>query len=306
MNSRLLQVASHQIGSVRFRNHAIPGQGRAADAIGKLAGWISGGCGLASPLPGVQFETDMEDRIQRQMWAVLYEPHVRECFRALLKPGDVYIDVGAHIGFHTVFASHRVGEEGRIFAFEADPVNFKRLRRNLLQFPSAQAINAAVWDQTGSLTFHRSCTKSESGWGSVGAVRDFQAGEHVEIPSLALDEWFRDTKLERWDAMKLDAEGSELAVLRGAESSVGKFRPSIVIEVNTVVLESGGVSPSEVAQFLLVHDYDLFRLEYRRLTSWVHTTKVEFCDVLCIPRERTHEILDRLAIEGFDRVIESS
>jgi FkbM family methyltransferase len=244
----------------------------------------------------------MEDRIQRQMWAVLYEPHVRECFRALLKPGDVYIDVGAHIGFHSVFASHRVGKEGRIFAFEADPINFKRLRKNLLQFPSAQAINAAVWDQTGSLTFQRSCTKSESGWGSVSAVRDFQTGEHVEVSSLALDEWFRDSKLERWDAMKLDAEGSELAVLRGAKASLDKFRPSIVIEVNTVVLESGGVSPSEVAQFLLVHNYDLFRLEYRRLTSWVNTNKVEFCDVLCTPRERTQEILDRLAMEGFDRV----
>jgi FkbM family methyltransferase len=302
MSSSLLKAASHQIGSIRFRRHAIPGQGRLADSIGKLAGWIGGNCTVASPLPGVQFETDMEDRIQRQMWAVLYVPHVRECLSVLLKPGDVYIDVGAHIGFHAVFAPYRVGKEGLIFAFEADPINFQRLRRNLLQFPWAQGINAAVWDRTSSLTFERSSTKGESGWGSVSAVRDLSTGERVEIPSLALDDWFRDSQVKRWDAMKLDAEGSELAVLRGAKSSLEKVRPSLILEVNTVLLENGGVSPSELAKFLLRHGYNLFWLEFRSVGSWVHTKQVEFCDVLCIPRERTHEILERLASEGFDRV----
>ena len=76
----------------------------------KLAGRIGGNTAVTSPWPGVRFETDLSDRIQRQMWAGVYEPHVREAFRAILEPGAVYFDVGAHIGFHAVFAAHRVGQ----------------------------------------------------------------------------------------------------------------------------------------------------------------------------------------------------
>ncbi len=299
MSSRLLKAVSHQIGSIRFRRHAIPGQGRLADAIGKLAGWIGGNCSVASPVPGVQFETDLEDRIQRQMWAVLYEPHVRECLNVLLNPGDVYIDVGAHIGFHAVFAAHWVGKEGQIFAFEADPINFQRLRRNLLQFPWAQCMNAAVWDRTSSLIFERSSTKGESGWGSVSAVRDFRTGEHVEIPSVALDDWFRDSQMKRWDAMKLDAEGSELAVLQGAQSSLERFRPILVMEINSVLHDQCGVSPSGVTEFLLEREYCIFQLEFRRLEQWNRGKITEFCDVLCLPCERADEVLKQLAIKGF-------
>src|ERR1700687_1321168 len=127
MSLTLMEVASHRIGTMRFGRHAIPGQGRLADAIGKWAGWIGGGHGVASPWPGVQFEADLNDRIQRQMWAGVYEQHVRECFDVLLKPGDVYLDVGAQVGFHAVFAAHRVGPEGHVFAFEADPQICRRL-----------------------------------------------------------------------------------------------------------------------------------------------------------------------------------
>jgi FkbM family methyltransferase len=256
---------------------------------------------VASPWPGVQFETDLTDRIQRQMWAGVYEPHVRECFNGLLEPDAVYLDVGGHIGFHAVFAAHRVGQLGRVFAFEADPRVYERLSRNLSQFPWAQAVNAAVWERSGSLTFERSSTRHESGWGTVSAVRDFGTGEHVEIPSIALDDWCRDSRIERWDAMKIDAEGSELAVLRGAETSLKKFRPSLIMEINTVLLEKGGKSPESLADFLIERGYTLFWLEFRRLVAWDPAKHANFCEALCLPEERAAEILKRLSSRGFER-----
>jgi FkbM family methyltransferase len=301
MNTTLMGAAAHGLGSLRMGRRAVPGQGRLVDGLGRLACWMGGDRAVASPWPGVRFETDLTDRIQRQMWAGVYEPHVRECFDVILEPGAVYFDVGAHIGFHAVFAAHRVGPEGRVFAFEADPRVYERLARNLSQFPWAQAVNSAVWDRTGSLTFERSSTKNESGWGTVSAVRDFGTGEHVEVSSVALDDWFRDLRLERWDAMKLDAEGSELAVLRGAQSLLEKFRPSLIMEINTILLEQGGVSPSGVADFLLERGYRLFWLEFRRLEPWDPAKHVDFCEALCLPDERAAEILKRLARGGFEQ-----
>jgi FkbM family methyltransferase len=301
MNTSLMGAAAHGLGSLRLGRRALPGQGRLVDGLGRLACWMGGDQAVISPWPGVRFEADLTDRIQRQMWAGVYEPHVRECFDAILEPGAVYFDVGAHIGFHAVFAAHRVGQEGRVFAFEADPRVYERLSHNLSQFPWAQAVNAAVWDRTGSLTFECSSTRNESGWGTVSAVRDFGKGEHVEVPSVALDDWCRDRRLERWDAMKLDAEGSELAVLRGAQSSLDKFRPALILEINSVILEQGGVSPSGVADFLLQHGYRLFRLGFRRLEPWDPAKPADFSEALCLPGERAAEVLKRLAQGGFEQ-----
>jgi FkbM family methyltransferase len=301
MNTTLMGAAAHGLGSLRMGRRAVPGQGRLVDGLGRLACWMGGERAVASPWPGVRFETDLTDRIQRQMWAGVYEPHVRECFDAILEPGAVYFDVGAHIGFHAVFAAHRAGQEGRVFAFEADPRVYERLARNLSQFSWAQAVNSAVWDRTGSLTFERSSTKNESGWGTVSAVRDFGKGEHVEVPSVALDDWFCDLHLDRWNAMKLDAEGSELAVLRGAQSMLEKFRPILILEINTVLLEQGGVSPAGVADFLLERGYRLFWLEFRRLEPWDPAKHTDFSEALCLPGERAPEVLKRLAREGFEQ-----
>ena len=301
MLTNLMGAAAHGLGSLRIGRRGIPSQNRIVDGLGKFAWWIGGERAIATPWPGVRFETDLTDRIQRQMWANVYEPHVRECFSALLKPGDVYFDVGGHIGFHAVFAAHRVGADGRVFAFEAAPRNYERLAGNLAQFPWARAVNAAVWDHSGSLVFECSSTKSESGWGTVSEVRDFGTGEHVTVPCVALDDFIAETRLERWDAVKLDAEGSEFAVLRGAESSLEKFRPSLVTEFNAVLMERNGKSPLGLPDWLLERGYRIFGLEYRRLVPWNPTRSADFSDTLCLPEERVEQILKRLEHAGFEQ-----
>jgi hypothetical protein len=99
--------------------------------------------------------------------------------------------------------------------------------------------------------------------------------------------------------MKLDAEGSELFVLRGAENSLARLRPAIIMEVNTVLLEQGGKPAMSVAQFLIERDYRLFWLEFRRLAAWDPAKHAEFFEALCLPAERAGKILERLASAGF-------
>ncbi len=255
---------------------------------------------MVSPWPGVQFETDLADRIQRQMWAGTYEPHVRACLGALLEPGDVYFDVGGHIGYHAVGAAHKVGVNGRVFAFEADPMMYERLAHNLDQFPWAQATHAAVWDHSGTLTFARSAVAQESGWGTLTEVRDFDKGEHLDVRAIALDEWCRDAHVARWDSMKLDAEGSELAVLRGAQNALEQFQPVMMIEINGILLKQGGNSAAQVADFLAARSYRLFSLSFGRLDPWDLAKHGDFSDTLCLPEIRAVAALERLGHAGFD------
>jgi FkbM family methyltransferase len=301
MSLKLMEAASHRIGTLRFGRHSIPGQGRMADAVGKLAGWVGGGHAITSPWPGVQFEADLSDRIQRQMWAGIYEPHVRECFDALLRPGHGYFDVGAHIGYHAVAAAHRVGPSGRVTAFEADPGMYRRLARNVDQFPWAQTVQAAVWHTSGTLTFERSSNKGESGWGTLTNVRDLRTGEHVDVRAISIDDWFPSAGIAQWNAMKLDAEGSEPAVLRGAENSIDRFRPFLVLEINGIVLKQAGFSAGNVMEFLTTRSYSVYQLSFRHLERWDPAKHAEFSEVLCLPSEREKDDLERLVQAGFVR-----
>jgi FkbM family methyltransferase len=300
MSATITEAAARGIGNLRIGGHSIPGQGRVVDSLGKIAGWMGGGIGLASPRPGVKFEADLTDRIQRQMWAGTYEPHVRECFEALLRPGDRYFDVGGHIGYHAVSAAFHVGAAGHVFAFEADPELHQRLSRNLAQFSWAQAVHGAVWDHSGTLTFERSSFVHESGWGTLCTVRDLGKGEHVTVPSIALDDWCREQRVTRWDAMKLDAEGSELAVLQGAQESLARFCPSIILEINGIMLDQAGNSSAAVVNFLKAVGYQLFPIAARRLERWDNSKHAGFSDTLCIPESRAVQILERFVHAGFE------
>jgi FkbM family methyltransferase len=295
-----MEKVAHGLGSFRIGRHSIPGQGRLVDTLGKLAGWIGGELAVVSPWPGVQFETDLTDRIQRQMWAGTYEPHVRACFDALIEPGDVYFDVGGHIGYHAVAAAHKAGVDGQVFAFEADPIIYERLARNLEQFPWAHATHAAVWDHGGTLKFARSPVAQESGWGTISEVRDFDQGEHLDVRAISLDDWCREKRVTRWDMLKLDAEGSELAVLRGAQGALEQFRPIMIIEINGIVLQQAGISSTEVVDFLTARSYRLFSLSFRRLESWNLAKHIHFSDTLCLPEIRVATALERLVRAGFD------
>src|SRR5712675_390821 len=155
MSATLSEAAARSVGNIRWWRHSVPGQGRVVDALGKQTRWMNDNVGEASPLTEVRFEVEFTDRFQRQMWSCLYEHHVCLCFDVLLQPGDGYVDVGAHIGYHAGAAAHRVGASGRATAFEADPAMYSRLTRNLAQFPWAQAVHAAVWHSSGMLTLER-------------------------------------------------------------------------------------------------------------------------------------------------------
>lgn len=276
------------------------GQARLANVAGKLAAWANSGVGKSSPSNGMQLETDLRDRIQRQMWAGVYEPHVRECFESLVQPGDTYFDVGAHIGYHASLVALRTGPTGRVCAFEADPAIYSKLAANLRQFPWASAVHTAVWEQTGTLEFERSSEQHESGWGTLTAVRDLQQGEHLRVPSTTLDDFCAHAAVDSLDAMKIDAEGSELSILRGARAALTRFRPAIVMEINPILLQQGGTTPGEIADFLTAQDYRLYALSWKRIERWNGRKHADFAEALCIPELKTAATLASLKSRGFE------
>jgi FkbM family methyltransferase len=153
----------------------------------------------------------------------LFEPETKACFRSILGPSDVFLDIGANIGYFAAIAADRVGPRGKVFAFEPEPEHFRRLKRLSEVNPdlSIQAFQAAVSDRRGTATFF---VCEHAGWHSL--IEDFPRAplkESLTVETWSLDDFLRSQKLDHAGAVRLakvDVEGAEAMVIRGAKAAI--------------------------------------------------------------------------------------
>src|SRR5574341_581136 len=86
-----------------------PGKVRLVHALGKVEVKRNGPTAYCSAPGGIILQVSLLDRIQREMWGGCYEPHVTACVAALLRAGDIFLDIGAHVGYHAALAAAIVG-----------------------------------------------------------------------------------------------------------------------------------------------------------------------------------------------------
>lgn len=181
-------------------------------------------------------------------------PELLKMADEILAPGDIVWDVGANVGLFTFAAAARVGPMGNVYAIEPDTCLVDLLRRSAkLESGKRAPVNVvpvAISDAVGTVRFHianraRAANYLEScGSTQTGGVRETQW-----IITVTLD-WM----LEQFPAptvLKIDVEGAEDQVLRGASKLLSTFRPRIICEVSRK-------NAKEVSTILHSFDYTLF------------------------------------------------
>ncbi len=145
-----------------------------------------------------------------------------------LGPGDVYWDVGSHVGYMVAVASRRVGSTGRVIAFEPNPDNLQRLRRTveLNDLRNVTIWDVALSDQIGEAQF---LLAGSSSMGSLLPNR--YATRSVPVQTSTIDEELKTQPYP--DLVKIDVEGNESRVLAGAAQLFLDHRPDLIIEVLT-------------------------------------------------------------------------
>ena len=160
------------------------------------------------------------------------ELHTQSLLVQRLRPGDVFYDLGANMGLFSLLAARCVGESGKVFSFEPDPVNAERVRRNAKRnsFSQITVVESGVWSSAGILDFTTAdCASPDRG---VGSFLSANAGAaSVPIRVIALDDFVRDAP--RPDGIKCDIEGAEVHGLRGAERLLASHHPWIVAEMHS-------------------------------------------------------------------------
>ncbi len=152
-----------------------------------------------------------------------YEPHVTAMLRRSLAQGDVYIDIGANIGFHALTAATLVGASGRVLAYEPSPGNCDLLRRSIRanDLSNLHVHETAVADRAGRIGYEMQ--------GSNGRIgRPGETGLETTVGAVRLDDELADEP--RIDVVKIDVEGAEGRVLRGMRQLLARHRPILIAE----------------------------------------------------------------------------
>jgi FkbM family methyltransferase len=210
----------------------------------------------------------------------------------LLRSGMTVLDVGAHHGLYTLPASKQVGRRGRVIAFEPSPRERKRLLTHLrLNRCSNVCVEPyALGDSAGEADLflveglHDWCNSLRP-----PVIEDRTCTVRVEVRRL--DDALETLGISQVDFIKLDVEGAELSVLRGAARLLqGESRPAILAEVQDLRTWPWGYRAEEIIKFLVLADYRWFGLyEEGGLERVANNLAAYDANLVALPTERVEE-----------------
>lgn len=212
---------------------------------------------------GASMAVDTRDLIQRFIYLFgVWEPHMMRWLASRLRAGDVFVDVGANLGFLSVYGSRLVGGTGRVVSIEASPVFHRRVLRHaeLNGCDNIRAVNAAVSDSHRTLTF---VLASSRNMGANSIVPwDGPAESTFEREACPLPELLQPDEIARARVIKIDVEGAEGGVVRGLAPMLDELRPDaeIAVEVTPERMRQLGDCADELLETMREHGFHTYRL----------------------------------------------
>ena len=236
---------------------------------------ISGGAAK-----GLRIILDLQS--EKDYWLGTYESDLGVAAQKLIQPGDVVYDVGANIGYVSLLSARLSGKNGKVFAFEALPVNVDRLRKNVLINALESRItitHAAVVDIVQPVTFltHPSGSMGKA-LGSAG--RNEQYNGRITVPGLALDVFVYGENHPAPDVIKMDIEGGEGSALAGMPRLLAEKSPILLVELH------GEKAAHQVWNRLRQHNYSVHKMRrgYPKIT---HVSALDWkAYIIAVPEQK--------------------
>jgi FkbM family methyltransferase len=187
---------------------------------------------------GSCFVCDLDYFIQRFIFYFgIWEPMVSHVTVQLLREGDVYVDVGANIGYDSLLASKCVGSSGKVVSIEASPGIYSLLTNNIARNRASniRLVNMAASDSRKTLVVYAG-ESSNIGKTTTIEARGFR--KECSIQGLPIDEILSVGELKRVSLIKIDIEGAELPILNRLTDSLSKYPDTISIIVEASVQDN--------------------------------------------------------------------
>lgn len=200
---------------------------------------------------------DLLESIQKSMFLGSYEPTQTAWFKQCLRPGDVFIDVGASFGWYTTLGALLVGSTGKVFAFEPSPIASQVVEEMIKDSMHQNVIltKAAVGRATGNTSLFLPTTRNLHSPSILQSDPDFVP---VPIPMVALDHFAPLENVPKIKLVKIDVEGYEPDVLAGMERLVKEKRiENIICEFNSGWLKRNSMTPNQLHERFVNFGYQV-------------------------------------------------
>jgi FkbM family methyltransferase len=196
-----------------------------------------------------------------------YEPQTVQVISDLLRPGMTFFDVGANMGQYTLMAA---GLDCKVHSFEPAPVMFGFLSGNVKQVADRVKINQlGLSDNDEPVTLHMA-KPHNVGSTSMRSDPTCASGESFQVACETMDHYIERNGIAQVDVIKIDVEGAELNVLKGAEKLLSSpQRPAIVLEFEEEAQRRFGSSCAQLTSFLKAHGYELQRVTPQGVIPYV-------------------------------------
>lgn len=213
---------------------------------------------------GLKMRFRVDDEIGRHIYTGGGFEHESCLFvQKAVTPGSVAVDLGANIGQFTVLLARAVGPSGKVYAFEPSPRERQVLSENvrLNGFSNVVVEGFAVGERDGDGVLHLA-HPSQSGFNALGDIhrQDLSSGERTQVEVVAFDSYWERKGMPRLDFIKVDVEGSELKFLEGAARTLGRYRPTLLMEFSDLTLAKFNHRTRDLRAALDRLGYELFAL----------------------------------------------
>lgn len=202
--------------------------------------------------------------VAQEMWAGQYfERHELDFLLDMLAPGMTFVDVGANVGLFSIPAAMKVGG-GRVFAFEPSPSTYGLLVRNarLNHLTNLHAVRSALGDYAGEAVLNVNVA-GKDGLNTIGKPTHplCEIARKEAVPITTLDTFLRENGITHVDAMKIDVEGAEPLVLRGAIELLARPDAPLTLFECSHLSSGFGYHPVESVWLLQDFGYSLFAID---------------------------------------------
>ena len=198
-----------------------------------------------------------------------YEPEVSLFLMRVLRDGDLFVDIGAHVGYFSILAAKLVGEKGQVISFEPEDINFEHLKSNMAlnNLYNITLFQRPVTEKIEMRTFY---INSDGDGGHAlwdpglfpGNERSKAKPQPRNVETITLDAVLSDKVVKKQPKIiKIDTEGAEKNVLEGARDMLEKRRvPFVICELHEFGLREMGASQDGLRSFMRDYGYETFLL----------------------------------------------
>ena len=208
----------------------------------------------------IKYKLDLSDLMDWWFyWGFQDEAH--EYLFSKIASHDVVLDVGANKCILTSLLSNQVGKKGKVYSFEANPDSYALCKQLLCQnhnwLKNCELIGKGCGSEPGIMQMART-SSNNTGMDRLVAVNSEESlGKDVEV--VRLDDEL--ASLDRIDLIKIDTEGFEFEVLKGASSILEKFKPKLFVELDSHNLERYSANVQMIIDFLKPFGYTFLNVQ---------------------------------------------